>query len=396
MSHYKDIIHWGFTRFIKFFGNIPSLFIRLFYPVKKGRVVFWSYDFKQYSCNPRYLSEYILENHPDFEVIWAFRKRVNTDGIDKRIKCVKYPTWEYKKAMNTAEFHITNCRTDPYRFYWWKRAKQKYIMLWHGGVALKRIEKDAADKLSYFYNTKAKIDSKACSLMVSGCDFQTHLLKNSFWYDGEVLEKGTPRCDIFFQKELHKEMDQKIRKMYNIPEGNKLVLYAPTFRKNKSLEPYSINWDTAIPEINKLFDGTPVSVLLRLHPNMLYVDTTPLLTNPAVIDVTKYHDMQELLCICDLLITDYSSSMFDVSMLGVPCILYATDVKEYDRGYYFDFKDLPYPLAQSQEEFLEILKNFDLEKYRKDVEDFENNKIGMFEDGNASKHIAQWMVDHRL
>ena len=94
MSHYKDIIHWGFTRFIKFFGNIPSLFIRLFYPVKKGRVVFWSYDFKQYSCNPRYLSEYILENHPDFEVIWAFRKRVNTDGIDKRIKCVKYPTWE--------------------------------------------------------------------------------------------------------------------------------------------------------------------------------------------------------------------------------------------------------------------------------------------------------------
>jgi CDP-glycerol glycerophosphotransferase len=76
--------------------------------------------------------------------------------------------------------------------------------------------------------------------------------------------------------------------------------------------------------------------------------------------------------------------------------LYATDVKEYDRGYYFDFKDLPYPLAQSQEEFLEILKNFNLEKYRKDVEDFENNKIGMFEDGNASKNIAQWMVDHRL
>ena len=396
MSHLKDTIHWGFTRFVKFFGNIPSLFIRLFYPIKKGRVVFWSYDFKQYSCNPRYLSEYILENHPEFEVIWAFRKRVNTDGIDKRIKCVKYPTWEYKKAMNTAEFLITNCRTDPYRFYWWKRRSQKYIMLWHGGVALKRIEQDSADKLSYFYNTKAKIDSKACSLMVSGCDFQTYLLKNSFWYDGEVLEKGTPRCDIFFRKELHKEMDLKIRKMYNIPEGNKIVLYAPTFRKNKSLAPYSINWETAIPEISRLFDGSPVSVLLRLHPNMLYVDTTPLLTDPAVIDVTKYHDMQELLCVCDLLITDYSSSMFDVSMIGAPCILYATDVKEYDRGYYFDFKDLPYPLAQSQEELLEILKNFDQKKYRQDVENFEKNKVGMFEDGNASKNIAQWMVDHKL
>lgn len=396
MNKIKDTFHWGYTRFIKFFGNVPSLFIRLFYPIRKGRVILWSYDFKQYSCNPRYLSEYILENYPDFEIIWAFKKKVNTDDIDKRIKCVKYPTWEYKKAMNTAEFLITNCRTDPYRYYWWKRAKQKYIMLWHGGVALKKIEKDAADKLSYFYNTKAKIDSKACSLMVSGCNFQTHLLKNSFWYNGEVLEKGTPRCDIFFKKEAHRDMNRKIREMYNIPSDNKLVLYAPTFRRNKSLAPYSIDWSTAIPEISNLFDSRPVTVLLRLHPNMLHVDTTPLLNHPEVIDVTKYHDMQELLCVSDMLITDYSSSMFDVSMLGTPCILYASDSKEYDRGYYFDLSELPYPLAQNQQELIEILRNFDIKKYRSDVEYFEKNKIGMFEDGNASKNIAQWMIEHKL
>ena len=395
MAQIGKIISWGIQRFVKFFGHIPSFFIRLFYPVKKGTIVFWSYDFKQYSCNPRYLSEYIMENHPEFEIYWAFRKKVNIDGLDKRIKCVRYATMEFKKVMNTAEYLITNCRTDPYKFFWKKRPDQKYIMLWHGGVALKRIEKDVEEKLGFIYTQKAKIDSKNCDLMVSGCDFFTGLLKNKFWYNGEVLEKGTPRCDIFYKKELHKEMDRKIRAKYQIPEDNKLVLYAPTFRKNKSLEPYSINWNTAIPEISRLFNGSPVSVLLRLHPNMLNVDTSSLLNSPAVIDVTKYHDMQELLCISDLLITDYSSSMFDISMLGSPCVLYATDVKKYDRGYYFDFKELPYPLAQSQDELIEIFKNMDLGKYRADVSDFEKNKIGLFENGNASKSITEWMIEHK-
>ena len=128
---------------------------------------------------------------------------------------------------------------------------------------------------------------------------------------------------------------------------------------------------------------------------MLNVDTSSLLNSPAVIDVTKYHDMQELLCISDLLITDYSSSMFDISMLGSPCVLYATDVKDYDRGYYFNFTELPYPLAQSQDELIEIFKNMDLEKYRADVSDFEKNKIGLFENGNASKSITQWMIEHK-
>ena len=396
MAQISKVLAWSAQRFVKFFGNIPSLLIRLFCPIKKGTVIFWSFDGKQYSCNPRYLSEYILENHPEFKVYWFFRKNVNIEGIDRRIECVRYKSWKYKLIMNTAEFHITNCRTDPYKFYWWKRKSQKYIMLWHGGVALKRIEKDAEDKLGFAYLTKAKIDSKACSLMVSGCDFQTYLLKNVFWYNGEVLEQGTPRCDIFFNKEQHKEMECRIREYYKIPASNKIILYAPTFRKNRSLEPYRIDWQSIIPEISRLYDNAGVTVLLRLHPNMINADTSSLMTSPAIIDATKYHDMQELLCISDMLITDYSSSMFDMSVLEKPCILYATDSKEYDRGYYFDFNELPYPLASSNEELTEIIKNFNMEKYNQDVRNFLTHKIGLFEKGNAGKAISEWMIQHRL
>lgn len=142
--------------------------------------------------------------------------------------------------------------------------------------------------------------------------------------------------------------------------------------------------------------GDDVVVLLRLHPNMLRVDTSVLLNHPSVLDATRYHDMQELLLVSDLLITDYSSTMFDMSMIYKPCILYATDIEEYDRGYYFNFEDLPFPLAKDMNELTQILRSFDHERYRSEVREFLDNTIGMFEDGNASKRIVEWMSRHRL
>ena len=355
-----------------------------------------AYFFKQYACNPRYLTEYLLENHPEFEIYWVFKRSVDIKGIDKRVKCIRRYSWKQILVANTAEYIVSNNRIDPFRLYWCKREGQKYMMLWHGGVALKKIEKDAEDKLSYKYLQTAKYDSKACDLMISGCDFQTKLLKEKFWYDGEILEKGIPRNDIFFKTELHAEMKSRISKKYNIPEGNHIVLYAPTFRKNRSIDPYRINWNNVIPVLKDKFDDKEITVLLRLHPNLIgSVDVSPLLNNPSVIDVTLYHDMQELLCISDVLITDYSSSMFDFTMQRRPCLLYATDIEKYDRGYYFDFRDLPYPVATDEASLINNIKEFDKEKYDSDLKYFFEERVGLFEDGNASKALCEWMIKHR-
>lgn len=395
MNRVGQFIGWCFSRITKSFGNIPSIFVRLFYPIRKGSIVCWAYDFKQYSCNPRYLTEFILDDNPDMEIYWIFRGNPDLKDVDSRIKCIKFHTWEYYKIINTAEFLVTNCRTDPFRFYWIKRPGQKYIMLWHGGIALKRIEKDAKHELGLNYLFKAKKDSRICDLMVSGCDFQTWLLRESFWYKGEILEKGIPRSDIFFKKEKFQEIRARVCEKYGIPQTNSIVLYAPTFRKDRSLEPYSIDWKRALPELRKHFNNSEVTVFLRLHPNMIHKDVTPLMTDPAIINATRYHDMQELLCAADMLITDYSSSMFDMSMLNKPCILYATDIEQYNRGYYFKFNELPYPVATSNDELTEIIRNFDSASYIAAVKDFMDNKIGLFEDGNASKSIAEWIYEHR-
>ena len=394
----KDLgpaIVWGLNRIGKVFGNIFSLIIRCFTKVHKGRMMCWAYTFKQYSCNPRYLTEYLLENNTEFEIFWVFRGNVDTSGVDKRIKCVRYKSLQYYILVNTAEFFITNARTDPYRIYWHKRKGQKYVMLWHGGVALKRIEKDAEDQLSYSYMKKAKIDSKVCDLMVSGCRFQTSLLKEKFWYDGEILERGIPRNDVFFNKARHPEMKERICRKYGISPDSRIVLYAPTFRRDKSIEPYRIDWSRVVPELRKIYDTEKISILLRLHPNLIgKADASSLINDESVIDVTRYHDMQELLCVSDLLITDYSSSMFDITMLKKPCMLYATDIEKYNRGYYFDFAELPFPLARNEEELIGNIRTFDSAAYDESVESFFEKHIGLCEDGNASKAIAGWLTQH--
>lgn len=397
MKRVGGAIAWGLNRAIKSFGNMLSMFVRLGIKVKPGRVVCWAYNYKQYGCNPRYLTEYLLEHYPDMEIVWVFRKGVNISAVDKRVKCVRFRTWEYLKMVNSAEFLVTNSRTDPWHIYWHKRPSQKYLMLWHGGAALKRIERDVEDRLGFSYVQKAKRDSKVCDLMISGCRANTELIKRSFWYSGEILEAGIPRNDIFFNETLHRSIRQHIIEQYNLPSDGRIVLYAPTFRRSGTIEPYRIDWSDMIPRLERMFGGVKVTLLLRLHPNLIgKADTSSLINHPSVIDMTRYHDMQELLCVSDMLITDYSSSMFDYAMLRRPCMLYATDVAEYDRGYYYDFRELPFPLAQNSEQLINLIESFDEKEYQRDLKTFLDERLGLVEQGVAAEELARWMVAHRI
>ena len=105
-------------------------------------------------------------------------------------------------------------------------------------------------------------------------------------------------------------------------------------------------------------------------------------------------DMQELLCACDLLITDYSSSMFDYALGGKPCVRWANDVESYigDRNFYFDYDEIPFPHAENNEDLIKLIEGFDTDKYNKDKDDF-YNRLQFCEDGHASERCAEWIED---
>ena len=110
-----------------------------------------------------------------------------------------------------------------------------------------------------------------------------------------------------------------------------------------------------------------------------------------VINVTRYDDIQELLAISDILISDYSSLMFDFTITKRPCFLYVPDLEEYqskDRKLYFNVKELPFKIAKSNDELIDKIVNFSNEEYNKSLELF-LNKIGSYENGKASQKIAE-------
>lgn len=316
-----------------FYQLIISLFS--FFPIKKNKILFFSYYGNQYGCNPKYISQYLVKKNLGYKIIWAFTKpeKYNISGIKK----VKYYSFRFFYELCTSKVIITNYRMIT---LFKKRKNQLYIQTWHSSLRLKTIEKDAIANLPAYYIKMAQQDSQYIDCLISGCKFSTDIFKSSFWYNGLILECGTPRNDLFFSNKLN--IKTKITEEYNIPQTNKLILYAPTFRQSYNLEYYNVDYIRLKEALHNRF-GHEWTILVRLHPHLRQY-SQQLLHGKQTVDVTNYDDIQELLAVSDILISDYSSLIFDFALTKRPCFLYVPDLNEYiqkERALYFDIKQLP-------------------------------------------------------
>ena len=367
------------NRIKNFLHLIVDLFFKIF-PIKRNKIMFLSGG-TSYSCNPKYISEYIADSNK-YDVVWVFHKNIYDNiKVPQFTRKIKYKTIRYYYEINTARIII-----DNHRLNFHKRKGQKYIQTWHSSMRLKKIEGDAADSLDLGYIKMAKKDSENIDLIISGCDFSTDFFKRAFWYDGEIAKVGTPRIDFLFNKENALKSQEKTKKEFGI--NSEFVLYAPTFRKNKGIEFYDIDADK-ITSLLKEKENTEIKVLTKLHPNLINM-MDGLKKQESLINASYYNDTQELILASKLVITDYSSLMFDCAFIHKPCILYMPDFEEYiskERGLYFDIKELPFPKAFTTEELLEKIKSFDIEEYKINIDKFLKT-IGSYEDGRASERVA--------
>lgn len=370
-----------------------AMIVRTFSPIKNNRIFMWSYKMDKYACNPSAFTEYLLKNHPDeYEIYWAFKKGRAPQGIDNRIHVVEQYSFAYLIAMYTSKYIFSNLRNDKMDTMFRKKHGQKYIMTWHGSFALKKIEKDVAEKLGAKYVKRAMEDSKMCDLMLSNSKLYTSQIKNSFWYNGEILENCIPRNCIFYERDKIEAAYSEVRKKMGFAPDCKIVLYAPTFRGgSKDLKYYRIDWNNVIPAFEKMLDGD-VKVLLRLHPNMSNMNNLESITDfDNVYNVTQAPDITEFLFAADAMISDYTSAMFDFIILDKPCFIYAIDQKEYNRGFYWSLDSLPFPIAANSQELIANIENFTPTAYKEKTNDFKNNVWGLEEDGKAGDRLYEWM-----
>lgn len=359
------------------------------FPLKENKVFLFSYYGSQYGCNPKYITEHILTHYPDdrFDVVWAFNDVASRSEL-KSIRQVKMMSLKYFYELCTSKIIITNYRTTE---SFVKRKQQYYIQTWHSSLRLKQIEKDAEDTLPSNYVEMARKDSLKCDLLLSGCKYSSDIFKRSFWYTGEIFEHGTPRNDLFFQNNLAKK--KSIVEKLEIAADARILLYAPTFRSGNGLEVYDIDYPKLAEKLTYIFGGE-WTILVRLHPHLLS-KADQIVHGKNVMNVTAYDDVQELMLISDVLISDYSSLIFDFSMTNRPCFLYVPDLKEYtsiDRKLYFDVMDLPFIHATSNHDLLEKVAQFDAEAYEEKLTSF-LNQIGSYEEGKASEYLLQRIDD---
>lgn len=356
-------------------------------PVDSRKVLFSSYYGRGFSDNPKAIAQALLDSGESVRLQWIVKSSEEARSLPAGIQPVPYTGLRRILAVSTAKVWVDNCR----KYERAKRPGQFYMQTWHG-FALKRIEQDAADSLAPEYVQGCVRDSGQTDLMVSGSAFMTKLYRNSFWYGGEVAEFGSPRNDIFFHPDS--TIHCRLRDFFHLPQDQRLLLYAPTFRADGSTAAYGLDAEGALAACEARFGGS-WSALIRLHPNAakLSAGLFPY-DGRRILDATDYPDMQELLVAVDLLVTDYSSSMFDYALRGAPCVQFATDIEEYknDRNFYFSLDSLPFPLARSNGELHQIISAYDPAAYQERWRAFAREN-GFCEDGAAARRCAQWILD---
>lgn len=374
---------------------VDKAFISLFYVfrlfrIKPNKIVISSYLGRGYGDNPKYIVEELLKRNDRLDIVWLTKDMKNL--FPAGVRGVNYRSIRAIFEMCTAKIWIDNRRKPPYVR---KRKGQCYIMTWHGYMAIKKVEKDAESSLQKRYLEMAKNDSKMIDFFVSGSEWETKVIKESFWYDGEILECGYPRSDILLND--NRAAKEKIRNRYHLGLDDRIVLYAPTFRQaadEESLGVYKLDWDSVLKALHLKFGGTWTG-MIRLHPNVASL-TDKLELPDGVINVTNYDDMQELIASSDCVITDYSSSIMDAGVARKIGLIFALDYADYqkDRDVYFDIKrDLPFPFAESNVQLIENINRIDYTKYLENLNTFLNDKYGIFDNGHASIQICELIHD---
>ncbi len=348
------------------------------FPIQKNKIFFMNYNGCGYGCNPKYIAQELIRRSADVEMVWGIDEKPHY--FPDAIRSVHIGTYEYYKELATAGMWIDNIRKGADIK---KRKGQYYIQTWHGAAPFKKVEADLTGSVPDVVIDTAWLDSLKTDLFLSGSRFYSDLYRRAFGYDGEILESGLPRLDIFRNT---KRAKREVYKAFGLGQDNMLVLYAPTFRDDGSIKAYDLDPGSVMEVVEERFGKTCV-VLVSKHP--LNKSIEYMMDKEKYVDASVYEDFEELLAATDVLITDYSGCVYDFSFTGNPAFLYQPDHDEMkiQRDFYVQPHQMPYPLAHDMEELIGNIQHFDGLKYKKELSGF-MEQFGDFDDGHASERVC--------
>ena len=341
-------------------------------------ILFESFQGKVIGDNPYAIFSEVLSRNPSFELLFTVDSKTKSP---EGAKGIQHGSIAWLKALATSRVLVNNTNFPG---YFRKRSDQRYIQTWHG-TPLKRLGRDIVDVVpTGSYLKMMDREASFWDFLISPNPYCTEILGKTFGYSGQILETGYPRNDVLISGKDKRDL---VRKSLGILDANQqVVLYAPTWRDSKRTA--TGNWKP-VNFLNGSL-GPNVTVLFRGHTNTHSAHSSKV--TGGAIDVTNYKNVAELYLAADVLVTDYSSSMFDFSVTGKPMIFLAPDFDEYvaKRGFYFDFEQLaPGPILRDSSFLRKSLESIDSQKgeYAQRYQAWQQ-KFNKLEDGLASKRVV--------
>lgn len=351
-------------------------------PVKKNRVMFYAHDRKGFTCNPKYIAQELSKQYGKrAEIIWASSHPDTCDEI-KELGIKVIPSGSAKQFFKylRTRFFVTN---DSFPVWALHKPNQKWMNTWHAGMNYKHIGYDYLMPMSRVYSKVFRIKNRQPNFYLSGSKFFTEDTSASFRYNKKkFVPTGLPRNDLFFEN--RPDIKKKVREFYGIGENVKTILFAPTFRVGMKSNTFGMNFKMISKAFSKRFGGKWV-VLFRNH-NFVKSKRAYI----GAIDVSGYHDMQELMYTADVLISDYSSCLYDFCFTGKPGFVYATDIENYmanERSFAYPIEKWPFSISRSNEELVENIMSFDMGEYKARVDEHLKDAEA-YDKGNASKQAV--------
>ena len=354
-------------------------------------ILFDAFKGTQYSDSPRALHEELVRRGVDIEHLFVVRD----DQVQVPPTATPVRMWSprWYEALATSRYIVANNHLPD---WFQKRDGQIVVQTWHG-TPLKKIGHDieAIHFADQRYLERVEKEVQNWDMLVSPNSFSTPILKRAFGFPGEMVESGYPRNDILRRPDTEQQ-EREIRRRIGLPDGKRVVMYAPTWRDDQFYAPgkYKLDFRVDLADARARLAADHV-LLVRRHPNV--VDPVPGAGDGFVFDVSDYPDMADLSLITDVMITDYSSLMFDYVNTGRPILFFTYDLDHYRdtlRGFYFDFeRSAPGPLVYSSEDLVTAIREIDriqdayAERYR-----WFRREFCDLDDGYASARLADRML----
>ena len=339
----------------------------------------------RFSDNPRAVYEELVARGADLTPVW-----VSTSDLPPDALRVAPRSRDFAEAAGRASIVVSNEAVPHFV----KKPGVTYLQTWHGTM-LKRIGYDNprydADAAGL---RRARRDYRRWDLLLSQNPHSTRTMRQAFRYDGEVLEYGYPRNDLLLSPQAA-GIRQAVRRKYGVADDVLLVLYAPTFRDESTDVPAPLPLDL---EVLRSALGDGVHVLARLHHRMTGALTEP--PSSFWTSASDHPDIRDLYLASDVLVTDYSSVMFDYAVTGKPMLFFTYDIEDYRdhlRGFYFDLTvAAPGPLLRTTAELAEALGDLDrvVTEYRSVYAEFRATYCP-WDDGRASARVLDRLLQGR-